>query len=119
MHGETRFAFVDVFAEHPLTGNPLALVPDADHLDERQMRAIARELNQSETTFLVRPAGAAADWRLRSFTPGGVEVLGAGHNALGAWLWLAHGGPRALARGGRRGEPGRAAPVFGAAGRDR
>jgi trans-2,3-dihydro-3-hydroxyanthranilate isomerase len=92
VHGETRFAFVDVFAEHPLAGNPLALVPDADHLDERQMRAIAREFNQSETTFLVRPAGAAADWRLRSFTPAGVEVLGAGHNALGAWLWLAHAG---------------------------
>jgi trans-2,3-dihydro-3-hydroxyanthranilate isomerase len=80
---------VDVFAEHPLAGNPLAVVPDADHLDDRQMRAIAQEFNQSETTFLVRPA-AAADWRLRSFTPAGVEVLGAGHNALGAWLWLAH-----------------------------
>jgi len=55
------------------------------------MRAIAREFNQSETTFLVRPT-APADWRLRSFTPAGVEVLGAGHNALGAWLWLAHAG---------------------------
>jgi PhzF family phenazine biosynthesis protein len=85
----TLFAFVDVFAEHPLAGNPLAVVPDADHLDDRQMRAIAQEFNQSETTFLVRPA-TAADWRLRSFTPAGVEVLGAGHNALGAWLWLAH-----------------------------
>lgn len=89
--GEARFAFVDVFAEHPLAGNPLAVVPDADHLDERQMRAIAREFNQSETTFLVRPT-MAADRRLRSFTPAGVEVLGAGHNALGAWLWLAHAG---------------------------
>jgi PhzF family phenazine biosynthesis protein len=92
LYGETRFAFVDVFAEHPLAGNPLAVVPDAGHLDERQMRAIAREFNQSETTFLVRPAQAAADWRLRSFTPAGVEVPGAGHNALGAWLWLAHAG---------------------------
>jgi PhzF family phenazine biosynthesis protein len=82
---------VDVFAERPLTGNPLAVVPDADQLDDQQMRAIAREFNQSETTFLVRPT-ATADWRLRSFTPAGVEVLGAGHNALGAWLWLAHAG---------------------------
>lgn len=89
MPKDTLFALVDVFAEHPLTGNPLAVVPDADHLDDQQMRAIAREFNQSETTFLVRP-DAAADWRLRSFTPAGVEVLGAGHNALGAWLWLAH-----------------------------
>lgn len=90
MYEDTRFALVDVFAEHPLAGNPLAVVPDADHLDDQRMRAIAREFNQSETTFLVRPAEAAADWRLRSFTPAGVEVLGAGHNALGAWLWLAH-----------------------------
>jgi predicted PhzF superfamily epimerase YddE/YHI9 len=34
VYGETRFAFVDVFAEHPLAGNPLAVVPDADHLDK-------------------------------------------------------------------------------------
>ena len=91
MQRDTLFALVDVFAERPLAGNPLAVVPDADHLDDQQMRAIAREFNQSETTFLVRPT-APADWRLRSFTPAGVEVLGAGHNALGAWLWLAHAG---------------------------
>jgi PhzF family phenazine biosynthesis protein len=88
---DTLFALVDVFAERSLAGNPLAVVPDADHLEDQQMRAIAREFNQSETTFLVRPT-APADWRLRSFTPAGVEVLGAGHNALGAWLWLAHAG---------------------------
>ena len=91
MQRDTLFALVDVFAERPLAGNPLAVVPDADHLDDQRMRAIAREFNQSETTFLVRPT-APADWRLRSFTPAGVEVLGAGHNALGAWLWLAHAG---------------------------
>jgi PhzF family phenazine biosynthesis protein len=79
---------VDVFASRPLTGNPLALVPDADRLDESQMRAIAREFNQSETTFLLRPTIPAATIRLRSFTPAGEEVGGAGHNALGAWLWL-------------------------------
>ncbi|GIH15999.1 PhzF family phenazine biosynthesis protein [Rugosimonospora africana] len=83
-----RFFFVDVFAERPLTGNPLTVVPDADELTEEQMRAIAREFNQSETTFLCRPSDPAAAWRLRSFTPRGVEVGGAGHNALGAWLWL-------------------------------
>ncbi|MHC9043205.1 PhzF family phenazine biosynthesis protein [Microbacterium saperdae] len=83
------FFFVDVFASEPLTGNPLALVPDADGLSEDTMRAIAREFNQSETTFLVRPTLPGATWRLRSFTPIGVEVLGAGHNAMGAWIWLA------------------------------
>jgi trans-2,3-dihydro-3-hydroxyanthranilate isomerase len=85
----TRFFLVDVFADRPLTGNPLALVPDADDLTVPQMQAIAREFNQSETTFLLRPAEDGVDWRLRSFTPAGVEVDGAGHNALGAWLWLA------------------------------
>lgn len=86
------FFFVDVFAEEPLTGNPLALVPDADGLSEARMQAIAREFNQSETTFIVRPTTPSAGWRLRSFTPAGVEVFGAGHNAMGAWLWLALSG---------------------------
>ncbi|WP_097324323.1 PhzF family phenazine biosynthesis protein [Paractinoplanes atraurantiacus] len=88
----TRFFFVDVFADRPLTGNPLALVPGADDLTVPQMRAIAREFNQSETTFLLRPGEEGVDWRLRSFTPAGAEVDGAGHNALGAWLWLADQG---------------------------
>jgi PhzF family phenazine biosynthesis protein len=87
-----RFHLVDVFADEPLTGNPLALVPDAERLTDGQMRAIAQEFNLSETTFLLPPTDVAADWRLRSFTPGGVEVGGAGHNAMGAWLWLAIAG---------------------------
>ncbi len=82
------FYFVDVFAGQPLTGNPLSLVPDADDLDQAQMRAVAREFNQSETTFLLRPSLPGAAVRLRSFTPAGAEVGGAGHNALGAWVWL-------------------------------
>ncbi|GAA3396658.1 PhzF family phenazine biosynthesis protein [Cryptosporangium minutisporangium] len=87
-----RFYFVDVFADRPLTGNPLALVPEADDLTVPQMQAIAREFNQSETTFLLRSEEEGVDWRLRSYTPAGVEVDGAGHNALGAWLWLADQG---------------------------
>jgi trans-2,3-dihydro-3-hydroxyanthranilate isomerase len=86
------FVLVDVFAGTPLTGNPVALVPDADGLDTVRMQAIAREFNQSETTFLLRPQLPGATWQLRSFTPIGAEVLGAGHNALGAWLWLAAAG---------------------------
>ncbi len=92
MTAPTRFYLVDVFADQPLTGNPLALVPDAEHLTDAQLRAIAQEFNLSETTFLFPPTQASADWRLRSFTPGGVEVGGAGHNAMGAWLWLAGSG---------------------------
>jgi trans-2,3-dihydro-3-hydroxyanthranilate isomerase len=95
--GTIPFCFVDVFASRPLTGNPLSLIPDADGLAEPQMQAIAREFNQSETTFVLRPSvhsgpGPGATWRLRSFTPIGAEVFGAGHNALGAWLWLAAAG---------------------------
>ncbi|MGA1836962.1 PhzF family phenazine biosynthesis protein [Herbiconiux sp. 11R-BC] len=92
MGSEVPFHVVDVFAASPLTGNPLALVPEADALSPATLAAIAREFNQSETTFLLRPTGKTATWRLRSFTPAGVEVFGAGHNAMGAWLWLARAG---------------------------
>ena len=87
-----EFAIVDVFADEPLTGNPLAVVTGADDLDEAQMAAIAVEFNLSETTFVSYPVDPEATWRLRSFTPGGDEVAGAGHNSLGAWWWLAHRG---------------------------
>ena len=89
------FALVDVFSDRPLAGNPLAVVTDADDLTEDQMAAIAVEFNLSETTFVSRPTLPGADFRLRSFTPGGDEVAGAGHNALGAWWWLATTGAAA------------------------
>src|SRR5579863_1351874 len=81
---------IDVFADRALTGNPLAVVEGADGLDDVTLRHIAREFNQAETTFLMN--SDHADWRLRSFTASGSEVFGAGHNALGAWLWLAYRG---------------------------
>lgn len=81
---------IDVFADRALTGNPLAVVEGGDALPDATLRRIAGELNQAETTFVMR--SARADWRLRSFTASGVEVSGAGHNALGAWLWLAEHG---------------------------
>lgn len=90
---------IDVFADAPLTGNPLAVVQGADDLTDEQMRRVAREFNQAETTFVMR--STRADWKLRSFTASGAEVFGAGHNALGAWLWLGeHGdlGPLTTAR---------------------
>ena len=90
---------IDVFADAPLTGNPLAVVQDADGLSDEQMRQIAGELNQAETTFILQ--SVRADGRLRSFTASGAEVFGAGHDALGAWLWLGeHGdlGPLEVAR---------------------
>ena len=82
------FALVDVFAETPLSGNPLAVVLEADDLSDVQMQRIAGEFNQAETTFVLRPRRPEASRRLRSFTASGAEVVGAGHNALGAWWWL-------------------------------
>lgn len=93
-----KAGIIDVFGEKPLSGNPLAVVEDADALTDAQMKAISREFNQAETTFLLR--SSKANWRLRSFTASGAEVFGAGHNALGAWLWLAYRG-----RLGPLGEP--------------
>ena len=81
---------VDVFAETPFTGNPLAVVEGGEALPDGEMQRISREFNQAETTFLL--PSVRADWRLRSFTASGAEVFGAGHNALGAWLWLAETG---------------------------
>jgi trans-2,3-dihydro-3-hydroxyanthranilate isomerase len=93
------FYMIDVFTDVILAGNPLVLVIDASDLDENVMRAIAREFNQSETTFLLPPTREGANFRLRSFTAHGHEVVGAGHNALGAWWWLATAGQLALRNG--------------------
>lgn len=81
---------IDVFATKPLEGNPLAIVEDSDDLSDETMRRISGEFNQAETTFVMR--SDRADRRLRSFTASGAEVFGAGHNALGAWLWLGERG---------------------------
>ena len=81
---------IDVFADASLTGNPLAVVEGADALPDETLRRIAREFNQAETTFLIK--SDRGDRKLRSFTASGAEVFGAGHNALGAWLWLAEHG---------------------------
>lgn len=88
----TPFYLVDVFTSKPFSGNPLAVVPDADDLSTELMRRIAGEFNQTETTFVLTPTRPDADWRLRSFTAVGTEVFGVGHNALGAWWWLAISG---------------------------
>jgi trans-2,3-dihydro-3-hydroxyanthranilate isomerase len=90
------FHLVDVFTTEPFTGNPLAIVPQADALSTDLMRRIAGEFNQTETTFVLGPMIPGADWRLRSFTAVGTEVFGVGHNALGAWWWLASAGKLTL-----------------------
>ncbi|OGS49557.1 MAG: hypothetical protein A3K65_07645 [Euryarchaeota archaeon RBG_16_68_12] len=73
---------VDVFAARPLEGNPLAVFPRAAGLSDDEMLSIAREMNISETTFVVPPTSAGANYRNRIFTPGG-EIPFAGHPSLG------------------------------------
>lgn len=89
------FTIVDVFTERPLTGNQLAVIMNAEVLDDGQLQAIAREFNYSETTFILPPIRAEADWRLRSFTKK-EEVFGSGHHTLGAWWALAAQGKLVL-----------------------
>jgi trans-2,3-dihydro-3-hydroxyanthranilate isomerase len=99
---QIRYAFVDAFTERPLAGNPVAIVPHAETLDEPTMRRITRELNQVATTFILPPKNDFADWSLRSFNTSGHEVFGAGHNSLGAWWWLAESGNLTLGEGRNR-----------------
>jgi len=73
---------VDVFADHPLEGNPLAVFPRAQGLTDAEMLKIAREMNLSETTFILPSSAPGADYRNRIFTPGG-EIPFAGHPSLG------------------------------------
>ncbi len=87
-----RFRQVDVFSDRLGYGNPLAVVADADGLDDETMARFARWTNLSETTFLLPPTDPRADYRVRIFTPGG-ELPFAGHPTLGTChTWLALGG---------------------------
>ncbi len=86
------FRQVDVFPGSAFGGNPVAVVLDADDLDEATMQDIARWTNLSETTFVLRPTDERADYRLRIFTPG-AELPFAGHPTLGsAAAWSDHTG---------------------------
>ena len=77
-------SIVDVFAERPLAGNQLAVIRGCGHLDTAAMQAIAREMNLSETAFVVEERAGEA--RVRIFTPSH-ELPFAGHPTLGtAWL---------------------------------
>ncbi len=92
MSQHRRFAQVDVFSAVPFQGNPVAVIVDADGLDETQMARIANWTNLSETTFVLPPDDPGADYRLRIFTPHR-ELPFAGHPTLGsAAAWLDAGG---------------------------
>lgn len=78
-----RFKQVDVFTGRPFLGNPVAVVLDADDIDPAQMQRIAAWTNLSETTYVLRPTSASADYRLRIFSPTG-ELPFAGHPTVGS-----------------------------------
>jgi trans-2,3-dihydro-3-hydroxyanthranilate isomerase len=83
-----HFYQLDVFTDKPFAGNPLAVVTDGDGLTSRQMQAIAREMNLSETVFVQKPTGNRALARLRIFTTK-CELPLAGHPVVGTWFLLA------------------------------
>ncbi|HEX4155431.1 MAG TPA: PhzF family phenazine biosynthesis protein [Acidobacteriaceae bacterium] len=86
-----EYSILDVFAERPLEGNPLAVIHDARGLSDATMQAIAREMNLSETTFVLPAENPEQDRtegvRVRIFTTK-EELPFAGHPTLGTASWL-------------------------------
>jgi PhzF family phenazine biosynthesis protein len=83
---------VDVFATTPYSGNPVAVVLDGEGLSTEEMQRFAHWTNLSETTYLLPPTVADADYRVRIFTPV-AELPFAGHPTLGTChAWLEQGG---------------------------
>jgi trans-2,3-dihydro-3-hydroxyanthranilate isomerase len=82
------FYTLDVFTDRRFTGNPLAVVLDADGLDTPAMQSLAREFNLSETLFVLKPQNPAHTARVRIFTPA-KELPFAGHPTIGAAILLA------------------------------
>jgi PhzF family phenazine biosynthesis protein len=86
------FAQVDVFTTVPYRGNPVAVVLDGSGLSKDKMQRFAHWTNLSETTFVLPPTAADADYRVRIFTPV-AELPFAGHPTLGTChAWLGAGG---------------------------
>lgn len=89
---KVRYERVDVFASRPFGGNPLAVFPDARRLSPREMQLLAKEMNLSETTFVLPPSkGSGADFRVRIFVPD-MEIPYAGHPTIGTFYVLARAG---------------------------
>jgi trans-2,3-dihydro-3-hydroxyanthranilate isomerase len=88
-----RYRVVDVFTEQPLEGNPLAVFPDASAMDDVTMQRVAKEMNLSETTFVVPPTRPDCAARVRIFTPTR-EMVFAGHPTIGTSFVLLDEGLR-------------------------
>jgi trans-2,3-dihydro-3-hydroxyanthranilate isomerase len=83
-----KFYQADVFSAQPFGGNPVAVFPEAQGLTDDQLQQIAREMNLSETVFVLPPSDPAAVVRLRIFTPT-QEIPFAGHPVVGTFFVLA------------------------------
>ena len=94
-----RFLQLDVFTDKAFTGNALAVFPEADGLSSEVMMQIAREMNLSETVFVLKPETDSVLRRLRIFTPMR-EIPFAGHPIVGTWFGLAQEGVVPIPEGG-------------------
>jgi trans-2,3-dihydro-3-hydroxyanthranilate isomerase len=88
---QLQFVTVDVFTSERFSGNPLAVVLNADGLTTAQMQSVAAEFNLSETTFIMPPRDPAHTAAVRIFTPKG-EMPFAGHPNVGTAFVLARAG---------------------------
>jgi len=86
-----NFIQLDVFTDRTFAGNPLAVFPESEGITDEQMQQIAREMNLSETVFVLPSDKEDALRRLRIFTPGR-ELPFAGHPIVGTWNCLAREG---------------------------
>jgi len=88
MSRKLRIFQVDAFTNRQFAGNPAGVVLDADALSDAEMLAVARELNNGDTAFLLRPDGTDHDLRVRFFTPR-TEAAFVGHATIAAHAVLA------------------------------
>jgi PhzF family phenazine biosynthesis protein len=96
-----RIFQVDAFTADRFTGNPAGVVLDADTLTDAEMLAIARELNNADTAFVLKPDGADHDLRVRFFTPR-TEASFVGHATVATHFVLSREGAAALSKNGGR-----------------
>jgi PhzF family phenazine biosynthesis protein len=101
MSRRIRIFQVDAFTADRFTGNPAGVVLDADQLGDSEMLAIARELNNADTAFVLAPDAADHDLRVRFFTPR-TEASFVGHATIATHFVLSGEGMPSLARAGGR-----------------
>jgi PhzF family phenazine biosynthesis protein len=95
-----RIKIVDSFTKKPFAGNPAGVVLDANGLDDAQMQLIARDLNLSETAFILPATEPDANLRIRWFTPAG-EVSLCGHATIASFHALAEEGMEGMRTNGQ------------------